>query len=418
MSIDLHAELRAARRAHQRAEFSLAVLLLELETSGRFTERGHTSVASYAEAEIDLTMRQARDLIAIARQMRVLPELARAFGDGRLGATKAREVARVATPDTDAAWTERACVSTSRVLERQVAAARRGEPPPDDPTAMPGSPRVTLRFELSAGDAEVVRATLARLRLLGGFGTDCDDGVLLADLARNALAVIDEAPDGAGATPPTAERFRVSIHHCPDCENAHVGDPKAPHAVENTYLACAECDAEVLDLRASTPRLTHAIPPATRRKVFEQHDHRCAVPHCRNRLWLDLHHIRPRHAGGDHRAENLICLCSGHHRLLHEGALSLVIEPGTRRPTFVLPTGEVLAERGRAETPPSLDEIATHVGARLRETPGESGRDITRASGPASAGLVATALDVLRALGRAVVTVDDRWFAAEVVVGG
>ena len=95
-----------------------------------------------------------------------------------------------------------------------------------------------------------------------------------------------------------------------------------------------------------------------------------------------------------------------------------MIEPGKRSPTFVLTTGEALGERGHPETTASLDELATHVGAKLRETPGDNGRALTRASGIASPGLVATALDVLRALGRAVVTVDDRWFAAEVVVGG
>jgi hypothetical protein len=52
---------------------------------------------------------------------------------------------------------------------------------------------VTLRFDVSAGDAEVIRATLARLRLRGGFGADCDDGVLLADLARNALVAWSSA---------------------------------------------------------------------------------------------------------------------------------------------------------------------------------------------------------------------------------
>jgi hypothetical protein len=373
---DLHTQLRAARRAHQRAEFSLAVLLCELKSTGRFTERGHTSAESYAEAELDLTVRQARDLVAIGKHMRALPALAAAFSDGRLSATKAREVARVATPETDAAWTERACSSTSRVLERQVAAARRGDAPPPDPTAIPASPRVTLRFDVSAADAEVIRATLSRLRLQGGFGAGCDDGVLLADLARNALVDLEREP-------PTAERFRVSIHHCPSCENTHVGDPQAPHAAEHTDLACAECDAEMLDLTAPKPRLTHAIPPATRRTVFEQHGHRCAVPHCRNRLWLDLHHIRPRSQGGDHRAGNLICLCSGHHRLLHEGAPSLAV-----------------------------DDIATHMGHALDENPGASGRELTR-----GAGLVAAALDTLRALGRAVVTVDDRWFPAGAVLG-
>jgi hypothetical protein len=398
---DLHTQLRAARRAHQRAEFSLAVLLFELKSTGRYTERGHTCVESYAEAELDLTLRQTRDLVAIGRHMRELPVLAAAFSDGRLSATKAREVARVATRDTDAAWTERACASTSRVLERQVAAAVRGDTPPDDPRALPGSPRVTLRFDVSAADAEVVRATLARLRLQGGFGADCDDGVLLADLARNALVDLEREP-------PTAERFRVSIHHCPNCENTHVGDPQAPQAAGHTDLACAECDSEVLDLTAPAPRLTHAIPPATRRRVFEQHGHRCAVPHCRNRLWLDLHHIRPRSLGGDHRAGNLVCLCSAHHRLLHEGALAIVVDAETRRLTFVLPTGEALGDLPQ----PTVDDIATHVSDLLDARPGASGREITRGGG-----LIATALDTLRALGRAVVTVDDRWYAAGAVMG-
>jgi hypothetical protein len=404
---DLHTQLRAARRAHQRAEFSLAVLLFELKTSGRYTERGHTCVESYAEAELDLTVRQTRDLVAIAKHMRELPALAKAFSDGRLSATKAREVARVATPDTDAAWTERACGSTSRVLERQVSAAVRGDTPPDDPRALPGSPRVTLRFDVSAADAEVVRATLARLRLQGGFGADCADGVLLADIARNALVAMEGEPP-TGDAPPTAERFRVSIHHCPSCENTHVGDPEAPHAAEHTDLACAECDAEVLDLTAPAPRLTHAIPPATRRRVFEQHGHRCAVPHCRNRLWLDLHHIRPRSLGGDHRAGNLVCLCSAHHRLLHEGALAIIVDPETHRLTFVLPTGEALGDRPQL----TIDDIATHVGHALGECPGATGRELTRGGG-----LMATALDTLRALGRAVVTVDDRWYAAGAVMG-
>jgi 5-methylcytosine-specific restriction endonuclease McrA len=260
---------------------------------------------------------------------------------------------------------------------------------------------VTLRFDVSSADAEVVRATLARLRLQGGFGADCDDGVLLADLARNALVELEQVP-------PTAERFRVSIHHCPSCENTHVGDPQAPSAAEHTDVACAECDAEVLDLTARAPRLTHAIPPATRRKVFEQHGHRCAVPHCRNRLWLDLHHIRPRSQGGDHRAGNLICLCSAHHRLIHEGALGLVLDGETQRLRFVLPTGEALGD------PPQLriDDIVIHVGHVLDENPGATGRELTRGGG-----LVAAALDTLRALGRAVVTVDDRWFPAGAVMG-
>jgi hypothetical protein len=103
MSTDLHTALRTARRAHQQAEYALATLLFELKTSRRFGERGHASVEDYAFAELDLPVRQTRDLIAIAKRLGRLPALAAAFQAGRLGYTKAREVVRIATPETDAA---------------------------------------------------------------------------------------------------------------------------------------------------------------------------------------------------------------------------------------------------------------------------------------------------------------------------
>jgi hypothetical protein len=272
MSTDLHTALRTARRAHQQAEYALATLLFELKTSRRFGERGHASVEDYAFAELDLPVRQTRDLIAIAKRLGRLPALAAAFQAGRLGYTKAREVVRIATPETDAAWTQRACESTSRTLERQVAAAGLGSPPPDDPTLTPGPARVTLRFEMSAAHADVLRHALARLRLEGGFGDDVDDGLLLAEMARRTAHDLDRdatAGDDANAAPaPTAERFRVSIHRCPTCESTHMGDPQAPHGADPTDAACAECDAEVLDETAPLVRLTHAIPPATRRRVL------------------------------------------------------------------------------------------------------------------------------------------------------
>jgi hypothetical protein len=208
---------------------------------------------------------------------------------------------RVATPETDAAWTRRACEATSRTLERQVAAAALGSAPPADPTATPGPARVTLRFEMSAADADVLRHTLARLRLDGGFGEDVEGGALLAETARRIGHDLDRraaaGDDAPAASAPTAERFRVSIRRCPDCESAHVGDPQAPHHVEATDAACAECDAEVIDETAPPARRTHAVPPATRPRVFDRNGHRRAMPCCRKRQWLDLHHIRPELTG-------------------------------------------------------------------------------------------------------------------------
>lgn len=38
---------------------------------------------------------------------------------------------------------------------------------------------------------------------------------------------------------------------------------------------------------------------------------------CLSRYWLDVHHIRPKSRGGNDTVENLITLCSAHHRMMH-----------------------------------------------------------------------------------------------------
>jgi hypothetical protein len=120
----------------------------------------------------------------------------RRFARAGWGYTKAREVARIATPETDAAWTTRAQETTNRALERQVAAAQRGDDPPADPDAEPGPARVRVTVAMSAAEADVLATAFARLRLDGGFGTDVENGTLLAEMARRTLAVLDAEAAG------------------------------------------------------------------------------------------------------------------------------------------------------------------------------------------------------------------------------
>jgi len=42
---------------------------------------------------------------------------------------------------------------------------------------------------------------------------------------------------------------------------------------------------------------------------------------CRHATFVDVHHLVPRADGGAHTPENLITLCSAHHRAIHRGEL-------------------------------------------------------------------------------------------------
>jgi hypothetical protein len=61
----------------------------------------------------------------------------------------------------------------------------------------------------------------------------------------------------------------------------------------------------------------------TVRFVHRRDHNRCTVPGCRSACFLEIHHIVPRDAGGDHEPENLTLLCDGHDRLHHEGKLAI-----------------------------------------------------------------------------------------------
>jgi hypothetical protein len=60
-----------------------------------------------------------------------------------------------------------------------------------------------------------------------------------------------------------------------------------------------------------------------RRLVLRRDQHRCVFPGCRHATHVEVHHIRSKADGGGHTAENLVTLCSAHHRALHRGDVAV-----------------------------------------------------------------------------------------------
>jgi hypothetical protein len=111
-------------------------------------------------------------------------------------------------------------------------------------------------------------------------------------------------------------------------------------------------------------RARQDIPPALRRAVLRRDERRCRVAGCRNATFLDLHHIQPRSEGGSHSADNLVTLCSAHHRALHRGELR---GAGDARDFRVLPGELHVSVDGAAHpsaAPNSLD-VSTQVASGL-----------------------------------------------------
>ena len=82
-------------------------------------------------------------------------------------------------------------------------------------------------------------------------------------------------------------------------------------------------DGEILDVG----RRTRTIPSAIARALWLR-DGGCRVPGCSRKRHLHAHHIHPWAQGGPTRLSNLVLVCSGHHRMIHEDKLFTEIHDG------------------------------------------------------------------------------------------
>jgi hypothetical protein len=109
----------------QGAEKSAALWFAEVLNRRLYRELGHSSMHQYAALELGFSRSRTAQFIRLAGSLHDLPGLRRSLARGEVSWTKAREVARVATPRTEKTWIDHARRSTSRELERKVSATKR-----------------------------------------------------------------------------------------------------------------------------------------------------------------------------------------------------------------------------------------------------------------------------------------------------
>ena len=161
----------------------------------------------------------------------------------------------------------------------------------------------------------------------------CDDGGTV-DTQPAAYVCRDDGghapqtlPRGENAYP---VNYRIIEHRCPCCDKAWTEGRAGRIEMDERDRALVECDAEVVagDESAGIPgHLSRTIPPAVRRAVLIRDGGRCQVPGCRHNKHIELHHIDPWARSRSHDPQNLVCLCSTHHALVHKEVLRISRDP-------------------------------------------------------------------------------------------
>ncbi len=120
----IHARLEAALRELQLAEKNAVLLFGEMLRRKLYQDLGYSSIHTYAAEALGFTPSKTSQFVRLAGALEELPRLRRSVASGELGWTKAREVAKVATPESEERWITEAGRSSSRSLEAKVRATR------------------------------------------------------------------------------------------------------------------------------------------------------------------------------------------------------------------------------------------------------------------------------------------------------
>jgi hypothetical protein len=303
---DIHQRLLSTLSELDRVEKHAVLLFAEILARRLYRKLGYSSMRQYAREGLHFSDAKFFQFQRLAESFKTLPKVKRAVASGELSWTKARVLARAATPETENAWLNEAKKNSRRQLEAKVKAARASAsrlPAPDlfeESTAPAVRVEQTMSLKLSPDQLAQFEILMEALRKQGLKGSR-------EELLLQALAMASEADCTRVQSAPK----QIVLYRCEDCGKTSVRTSRGLLEAE----APADCDAQVLG-QDGVNRST--IPPAKRKRVLARDHHRCQSPGCGNTYFLEVHHIKPRAKGGDNNESNLTTLCSVCHRLLHK----------------------------------------------------------------------------------------------------
>ncbi|HEV8254150.1 MAG TPA: DUF222 domain-containing protein, partial [Vicinamibacteria bacterium] len=121
-------------------ELRLARLLARLQERSGYLELGFARLSDFTTERLGISVRRMQALVQMDGRLKSLPLTSEAFARGQVSSSQLRLLLRAATPETEAAWLEKAARLNVRLLEREVAVASATPPESGDPARQAGDP--------------------------------------------------------------------------------------------------------------------------------------------------------------------------------------------------------------------------------------------------------------------------------------
>jgi hypothetical protein len=326
---------------HERACYAQRRLLSSIAEADRrelWRDEGAHDMAHWLWMRYGISDWKARRWIAAAHALDSLSRIAEAFTAGSIGIDKVVELCRFATPVTEEdllPWAER--VSAGVIRARGDQEARRSLEDVQK-TERARSLRWwhedegrawRLEATLPSAQGSVVAKAIERIVeqlpvIPGEDPAPCADERRADALVALASARIASDPDPDRATIvvhvplETLARERSEASSEPGCALEGDGVVQPETARRLACTARLETVIENGEGRIVGLGRTFREPSAQMLRALRHRDHGCTFPGCGSRRFTHAHHIVWWAGGGRTDLDNLLLLCSFHHKLVHE----------------------------------------------------------------------------------------------------
>jgi hypothetical protein len=341
---DLADEIARMSAQLDAATHRLLECIRRFDDSGEWDKQGLVSCAHWLSWRIGLDLGTAREKVRVARALGSLPRIDDALRRGVLSYAKVRAVTRVATSDneerlleialaTTGAQLERVCRRFPRVLEVESCEYLDERRFVREEVLPSGLVRITAVLQPNEAALVMKAIEMARLQAPAPPSDSSAETPPPMLPSADALTKVAESflahgqAEGCGG-----DRHQIIVHLEPDplasygAMTATLDDGTRISAETFRRIAC---DAGLVPMlhdqhrqAIDVGRRTRTIPSSLRRALWSR-DAGCQFPGCTNRLYVHAHHIDHWAHGGPTTADNLVLLCSAHHRLVHEGGFQV-----------------------------------------------------------------------------------------------
>jgi len=371
------------------ASYELLVLVRRFDERAGWLKWGFSNCSQWLHWRCDLSLSAARERVRVAHALKTLPAIAESFCRGALSYSKVRALTRVANPDNEAALMAFALNTTATRVEERCRELRCGRAASVAEAnrvyanralhirrdADRGTMTITVELPLEAGeliDKALDKARDDRASTGAEFAAESWPAQQADALVAMANAYLTGQREGLTGS---AQHYQVTVHVDRAALIDGNGHGRSGLPLESVKRLC--CDGEtvlIVEDEDGEPlnigRKSRTVPTAIKRALWSR-DKGCTFPGCTHQRFVDAHHIQHWSAGGETSLDNLMLLCTRHHRLVHEGGFAIA-KDYLDRWYFKRPDGQAVPRCGyRLED--MLDDDIDANGAALQINPSAEG---------------------------------------------